>query len=116
MSEDKVIGYLAYMKKTHPICDGDSCIIAGSKLKMKAYLRQCNPQALKRVKIVKARFARIKAALDLGAAYSFDEESYNRFYPLARKAAMNVGPEDFSWQTPTGLHFVRVQKTHVNTN
>ena len=116
MSESTVIGYIAYRKKTHPICDGDSCIIAGSELKMKAYLRQRNPHELKRVKIVKARFGRIKAALDLGAAYSFDETAYNRFYPLAQQAGMAIGPEDFSWQTPTGLHFVRVQKTFVNTN
>ncbi|MCP4153410.1 MAG: hypothetical protein GY757_37125 [bacterium] len=116
MKEGKVIGYLAYITKTQLICDGDSCVIAGSELKLKAYIRQNNPDVLKRVKIVKARFNRIKAALDNGAGYSFDEEAYNRFYPLARNAGMNVGPEDFSLEKPTGPHLVRVRKTYVNTN
>jgi len=116
MKEDKVIGYLAYITKTQLICDGDSCIIAGSELKMKSYIRQRNPELLKKVKIAKARFNRIKTALDFGAAYSFDREAYERFYPLARQTGMNVGPEDFSIPTPTGIHFARVQKTSVMTN
>jgi len=116
MKEGKVIGYLANLTKTQLICDGDSCVIAGSKLKMKSYVRRCNPDVLKKVKIVKARFDKIKAALDYGAAYSFDQEAYSRFYPLARNAGMNVGPEDFSLENPAGPHLVRVQKTYVNTN
>ena len=116
MKQDKVIGYLAYLTKTQLICDGDSCVIAGSKIKMKAYIRNSNPEILKKVKIVKARFNRIKAALDYGAAYSFDKEAYGRFYPLAQKAGINVGPEDFSLQKPGRTHLVRVQKMHLNTN
>ncbi len=38
MSYHKVIGYFAYHRGGEVICDGDSCIIAGSEEKMKAYI------------------------------------------------------------------------------
>jgi len=38
----------------------------------------------------------------------------NEFYPLGRKEGLNIGPEDFSKKTPTGMHFVRIQKLSVN--
>jgi hypothetical protein len=47
--------------------------------------------------------------ISLGAAYCFDEESYNRFYPLATQEGLKLGPEDFSDNTRPGFHFVRVQ-------
>jgi len=34
--------------------------------------------------IKKARYGHILKCLKLGASYSFDEESYGRFYPLAK--------------------------------
>ena len=116
MSAGKVIGYLAYITKTELICEGDSCIIAGSREKMKSYIRLKNPQMLGTATITKARFGDIKRSLKLGAAYSFDEEAYNRFYPLAGKAGINAGPEDFTGETPTGLHFVRIQKMRISRN
>lgn len=116
MSAGKVIGYLAYVTKAEPICEGDSCIIAGSREKMKQYVQRTNPLYGDKVTISKARFGDIKRAMELGAAYSFDEEAYNRFYPLARKAGMGVGPEDFTGETPTGMHFVRIQKMKTSRN
>ena len=116
MSDGKVIGYLAYITKTQMICDGDSCIISGSREKMKSYLKQRIPDLAGKVTISKARFGDIKRALQLGASYSFDEEAYNRFYPLAGKAGINAGPEDFTGETPTGLHLVRIRKMKISRN
>jgi hypothetical protein len=116
MSNGKVIGYLAYITKIQIICERDSCVIAGSREKMKSYLKAINPRALNEVTISKARFGDIKKAMELGAAYNFDEESYNRFYPLAKKHGINVGRQDFSGETPTGFHFVRVQKMRTSRN
>lgn len=120
MPDGKVIGHLAYITKTHLICDGDSCIISGSREKMKERLRRTNPQVMNSVTITKARFGDIKRGLQCGAAYSFDEESYGRFYPLADKAGIKVGPEDFSGEPPdgsrSGLHLVRVQKMGISRN
>jgi hypothetical protein len=116
MSDHKVIGHIAYLTKLEIVCDGDSCLVAGSSKKMKSYLEQRNPDASDKVTIVKARFREIMQGMMRGGAYSFDEESYNRFYPLAAKAGMKIGLEDFSGETPTGLHFVRVQKMDISTN
>jgi hypothetical protein len=116
MSDGKVIGYLASVTDLDLICEGDSCIIAGTHEKMRSYIMQRNPHLINKVTIRKARFGNIRKAMQLGAAYSFDEESYKRFYPLARKKGINVGPEDFTGETPTGLHFMRVQKMSVSRN
>ena len=116
MSAGKVIGYLAYISKAELICEGNSCIIAGSRNKMKSYIKQRNPELSGKVTISKARFGDIKRGLEYGAAYSFDEEAYGRLYPLAVKAGIDVGPEDFTDETPTGLHFVRVAKVRLSRN
>jgi len=51
-----------------------------------------------------------------GGAYCFDEEAYGRFQPHAEKAGIKAGPQDFSGETPTGLHFVRIQWMTVSGN
>ena len=83
---------------------------------MKQYIRLMNPELSERVTLAKARFGDIKRALQYGAAYSFDEEAYGRFYPPARKAGICAGREDFSGETPAGLHFVRVQLMRTSRN
>jgi hypothetical protein len=77
---------------------------------MDSYLETAAPGSSKKVTITKARFGDISKALDLGAAYSFDRESYERFRPLARKCGMDAGPNDFDETGAKGIQFVRVQK------
>ena len=110
MSEGKVIGYLAYVTKLQLICEGDSCIIAGSREKMESYIKQFSAHQNKRVTITKARFGDIKRALQLGASYSFDEDAYSRFHPLAVKAGITAGSEEFTAEAGEGVHFVRVRR------
>ena len=104
-SSSKVIGYFAFASRTEVFCDGDSCVIAGSEADLLAYMSKLNP-AQRTLK--KTRFSEILQGLRLGAAYSFDETAYNRFYPLAKTEGIELGPEDF-YPAPTGMHFVRVQ-------
>lgn len=117
-----LIGYIAQASRYEVVCDGDACIVIGSKPKLKAYLAsnmfpkkhrddvtRSGDYALK-----KAWFDDILAGLQMGAAYAFDEEAYHHFYPLAQRAGLKVGPEDFSTPPPPGLmqtpiHLVRVQ-------
>ena len=115
MSDHKVIGYFAYEPGGKVVCDGDSCVIAGSDEKMKSYIAEFGKSA-KTVTIKKTRFGEIKRGMELGGAYSFDEESYSRFHPLARKAGINAGPEDFSEQRPGSVHLARVQNTPLSRN
>jgi hypothetical protein len=116
MLDHKIIGYLSVFSQYDLLCDGDSCVIAGSEKKMKEYLAANAGARAAKYQIRKARFGDILAGLKAGAAYSFDEEAYNRFYPLAQSEGLNPGPEDFSKPPPQGtppaaFHFVRVQKT-----
>ena len=105
----KVIGYFAYATKAEIFCDGEACLIAGSESSMEKYLTKMAPNPSLKHTVRKTRFHEILKGISFGAAYSFDEESYNRFYPLAVQEGFNLGPEDFSGQTTTGFHFVRVQ-------
>ncbi len=110
MSSGKVIGYIAYVTKLQLICEGDSCIVAGSRKKMISYLEIARPGESKKVTITKARFGDIKRAIELGAAYSFDREAYERFHPLARKSGIDVGPADFDAAESEGIQFVTVRR------
>jgi len=44
--------------------------------------------------------------LKLGAAYAFDEESYQKFYPLARKEGLNVAEANFDEMKSKGFLFL----------
>jgi hypothetical protein len=117
VTNHKVIGYFAYLDGGNVICDGDSCIIAGSEEKMKKYILIQGPNAdIHKITIKKTRFGEIKQGMDLGAAYSFDEEAYSRFYPIAQKHGIKIGPEDFTQNSEKGLHLVRIQKSVLSGN
>ena len=102
----RVIGHFAYFPPMEAFCDGDACVIAGSKEALIRYLGT-DESSLKPT-IRKTRFGEILEGLRMGGAYAFDEQSYHRFYPLALKAGLSVGPEDFSWESPSGFRFVRI--------
>ena len=106
--DTKVIGYFAYASPSEVVCDGDACIIAGSEADLRTYLAELGRGLTMHHTLKKTRFGEIMRGMRLGAAYAFDETSYNRFYPLAKREGFDLGPEDFS-PTATGRHFVRVQ-------
>ncbi len=110
VNSKKVIGYFAYTSRMDVFCDGDACIIAGSKQAMKEYIAHNSSLQASSCTIKKTRFGEIIQGINLGAAYCFDQEAYNRFYPLAQKEGMDIGHEDFSGFSPMGMHFVRIQK------
>jgi len=105
----KVIGYFAYVPPMEAFCDGDACVIAGSEAGLLEYIAARDPRDVKKNKIKKTRFGEIVRGIGLGAAYAFDEDAYNRFFPLAQEEGFDLGPEDFSQPSPTGMHFIRVQ-------
>jgi hypothetical protein len=109
----KVIGYFAYTSGMNVFCDGDACIIADSEHAMKEYMAHNSSFQVSSYTIKKTRFGEIMQGINLGAAYCFDEQASNRFYPLAQEEGMDIGPEDFSGFSPTGMHFVRIQKCNI---
>ena len=47
--------------------------------------------------------------MKLGAAYAFDEESYERFFPLARQEGLPVEEADFEKQRSKRFPFFTIQ-------
>ena len=103
-----VIGWFAIAGLT-ALCDGDACVIAGSQAAMRKIVARRTTRDALSMTIKKTRFGEIMTGLRLGAAYCFDEEVYNRFFPLAQLEGLKLGPQDFSDPGPHGLHFFRVQ-------
>ncbi len=89
--DTKVLGYIAVQPGTiNVLCDGDSCIIAGSERQMIEYIRAfaANPKAV--YHISKARYGHVLQAMKMGGAYSFDRESFSRFSPLAHEDGIEI--------------------------
>jgi hypothetical protein len=108
----KVIGYFAFASPTEVVCTGnagDACVISGSFRAMKTFLSEIDPDGQKTHTIKKTRYGEILRGLQLGAAYGFDEESYKKFYPLARKDGLAVEETDFKEMEASDLHFVTVR-------
>ena len=112
-SHTKVLGYIATLPgKIDLLCDGDSCIIAGSEKTMKEYIANFSNQTGLKYSISKARYGRVLQAMKLGAAYSFDHESYLRFCPLATEDGMDFvdfTPEDKARPAGLAVSLMRVQ-------
>ena len=109
-NDSKVIGFFAYASKDEVLCTEEAaCLIAGSKASMVEYLKEMDPTNIKRHTIKKTRFGEIVQGLQYGAAYAFDEESYECFYPLARQEGLDVQKADFQKQKKVGNRFFTVQ-------
>lgn len=106
----KVIGFFSYTSPTEVLCtDGSACIIAGSEYSMKNYIKEMDPTNNKFRTIRKTRFGDIMKGLKLGAAYGFDKDSYNKFYPLAIDEGLEVMTVNFDEQELKGNRFITVQ-------
>jgi len=103
---DPVIGYVA-RQGIHMACDGDACIVAGSRTAMVAILEYHRNDPAEHA-IEPARCSQILQAIGLGGAYAFDEQAYGRFLPEAQQAGLPLVEEDFSDPGPTGIHLVRI--------
>ncbi len=89
------------------MCDGDACIIAGSDADLKNYLSQIEGKGGSSYTLKKTRFGEIMCGMSMGAAYAFDESAYNRFYRLAQREGVQLGPEDFPLRAE-GKNFIRM--------
>jgi len=85
----KVIGFFAHQGMRAACIDGDSCLIVGSIERMEEYLKEQGADKNK-FSIKKTRYGEIKRGIELGAAYSFDEEAYSRFYPIGKAEGLDL--------------------------
>jgi hypothetical protein len=109
----KVLGYVA-VKLGAPdvLCVSDSCVVAGSESKMKEHILTLSHNAHGKYQITKARYGHVLKVMKLGGVYSFDEESYARFHPLAREDGMEVvdfTPEHEKKPAGPAIPLIRVQ-------
>lgn len=104
----KVVGYFAYARDRNVICDGDACVIAGTRQAMEHYVKELAGASARDPTIRKTRFGEIMLGLQHGAPYSFDETAYQRFLPLAQREGMELREQDPA-PGREGLHLVRVE-------
>jgi len=109
----KVLGYVAQRQgKPEMVCEGDSCVVAGSGRKMNEYIKAFSNSPSTGYQVSKARYGDVMKGLKLGGAYSFDEESYARFYTLAREDGMKLvdfTPMMHNWPEGPAISLMRVQ-------
>lgn len=103
-----LIGYLVH-DGVRTLCDGDGCIIAGSRAKICQIRDRFGPRLSAMQIIQPAPFSDIREGMQRGGAYCFDEEAYGRFLGPAQRCGIPVTEQDFSDPGPLGMHFVRVQ-------
>jgi hypothetical protein len=104
----KVVGFFAYASPSEVVCTGEACVISGSEMAMRDYLKEVSPHG-KMHTIRKTRFGEIRKGLQMGAAYAFDEDSYKIFYPLAREEGLDVAKADFGAKKQEGFRFFTVK-------
>lgn len=80
----KVIGVFAHQGMNAVCIEGNSCLIAGSQEKMEEYFKLHGVENKHDINIKKTRYGEIKQGMELGGSYSFDEESYERFYKYGK--------------------------------
>lgn len=107
--DERIVGYFGYLPPSNIVCDGDACVIAGSEVSFKTYLKIANPPDAVKTIIKKTRFGEIFRGLSLGGAYSFDEEAYGRFYPLAKRAGLDLPVADFKTKTDGDIKFMTIR-------
>lgn len=109
MEHSKVIGFIAYVTKTSPVCFEDALLIAESEQSMLDFVKGIEPNPEKQVTIRKYRFEDILAGLQRGNAFAFNRESYGRFYPVAKAAGIPVENVNFDEMEKMGNHLFVLQ-------
>jgi hypothetical protein len=106
--DETIIGYFAATNMGSVVCDGPACIIAGSYKTMKDYLAISKTKPPGTIKIIKTRFGEILSGMRLGAAYSFDAESYARFLSLSQEMGLDFGNVDFTPEKNGEVKFLSI--------
>ena len=104
----QVVGYLAILAKGKLMAAGEGCLVLGSKNAMRCHLHEAVPDLVANAKIRKTRFGDIMGALYRGGTYAFDQQSYDRFLPLAQAERLGVRSVDFEEMKRKGFDFVTV--------
>jgi hypothetical protein len=110
---NKIIGYCSILRGTPNIlCDGDACVIAGSKQDIEKYIQTLSNRSTEDYIIKKTTFGEVYKGMKLGAEYAFDEKAYKVFLPLAKAMGMNLAEfkieGDDTPPTPDAVRLMKV--------
>ncbi len=99
LNKKKFIGWFAYTGNGLVLCDGDSCVIASTKQLIKKYITEISGDEDARDSYImkKTCFEEIMKGLMLNAAYSFDEESYARYFAETKVEGIGEFPDPESF-------------------
>ena len=106
---DVVIGFFGFIPPANVVCDGDACIISGSEKSFRNYLQIANASQPTKINIRRTTFGEVLRGMTLGAAYSFDEEAYGRFYPAAKRASLDVPVANFKTKLGKEIELMSVR-------
>ena len=113
--DSKVLGVVAFIPGTiNMLCDGDSCIVAGSEKQMQDYIAAMSFGPKAKYRITKARYGQVVQAIRLGGAYSFDREAFSRLAPLAQQDGIDLvdfTPDAQTKQEGSGIPLMRLTWT-----
>ena len=110
----RVLGFFAHAGPGEVFRFEEACVVAGSRERLRACLATHPTLRNASLTLAKIRFADVRAALDAGAAYAFDEEAFERFAPLALDAGIDVA-ETFPAGEPDTFSFVKVALADSDT-
>lgn len=105
----RFVGYFAYASATEVVCNGDACVISGTRRAMEEFISEIDPGGRKARTIKKTTFDEIERGLLHGAAYAFDKVAYRRFYSLARQSGRAIEREDLEKPEDEDFGFFVVQ-------
>lgn len=109
-----MVGFFAHDGPGEVFRFEEACVVAGSRERLRACIATHPNLRNASLALAKIRFADVLAGLDAGAAYAFDEESFERFAPLARDAGIDVA-ETFPRRDADALDFVKVRLADADT-
>jgi len=109
----RIVGFFAIRTGTANIlCDGDACVIGGSRARLQDYLQRQGDENPADYTIKKTTYGEIRQGMKMGGAYAFDLESYGRFRQLAMldgEAMTEFNSDNYSHVSSDVLHLMRVQ-------
>ena len=116
-NDKKVIGYIASFSRTKALLVGDACLVMGSekKKKLQHHLAKNAPEHKSKAEIKKIRFGDIIRAINHNEKIVFDEESFNRFYPLGKQILFDLNAPSPNANKSSGSNFYLISSDGLIT-
>ncbi len=114
-NDKKVIGYIASFSRTEVLFVGDACLVMGSEKKLQQHLSKNAPEQKSKANIKKIRFGEIIRAMNHDEKIVFDEESFNRFYPLGKQIGYYLDAPSSNANKRSGSNFYLVSRDGLIT-